>query len=78
MIAAQQQHVHASVGPQHQAFDGPRKRELQQFRDFLDSVTPEDFVHASPGVEEDEELLEEEELGGLADHRAAACRAGLT
>jgi len=40
---------------------------IESFRDFLDSVTPEDFVHASPGVVEDEELLEDEELGDELD-----------
>ena len=35
---------------------------IESFRDFLESVTPEDFVHASAGVDEDEELLEEEGL----------------
>ena len=40
---------------------------IESFRDFLDSVTPEDFVHASPGVVEDEELLEDEGLGDELD-----------
>jgi uncharacterized protein len=35
---------------------------IESFRDFLESVTPEDFVHASAGVDEDEELLQEEGL----------------
>ena len=35
---------------------------IESFRDFLESVTPEDFVHASAGVDEDEELLADEDL----------------